>query len=91
MEYSARPAGSLVKFIHFEGVTPKQYLNFFQMTKRKDGAKGAVIKIMPKDASKVVSEYLDNYRDFEAKVLQKLKESVPALKTVDLPQEAEGE
>ncbi|NVI80683.1 deoxycytidylate deaminase [Janthinobacterium sp. BJB401] len=66
-----------VKFIHFEGVTPRQYLNFFQMTKRKDSATGGVIKIMPKDAPKAVGEYLDDYRSFEAKVLLRIKASEP--------------
>lgn len=61
-----------VKFIHFEGVTPRQYLNFFSMTKRKDGKTGEVIKIMPREAPKSVGEYLDNYRDFEVKVVEKL-------------------
>ncbi|PFH10133.1 deoxycytidylate deaminase [Collimonas sp. PA-H2] len=84
--YSARPVRSLVKFVHFEGVAPKQYLHFFQMTKRKDEITGNVIKIMPKDAPKAVSEYLDNYREFEAKVVQKLKNAVPALKAIENPE-----
>jgi len=82
--YSARPVHGQVKFIHFEGVTPRQYLNFFQMTKRKDDRTGTVIKIMPKDAPKAVGEFLDNYRTFEAKIVQKLKdEATPGLKAVD--------
>lgn len=75
--HNVRPFGKQVKFIHFEGVTPRQYLNFFQMTKRKNGATGGVIKIMPKDAPKAVGEFLDNYRSFEAKVLQRIKHSEP--------------
>jgi sulfite reductase alpha subunit-like flavoprotein len=51
------------------------------MTKRKDSATGEVIKIMPKDAPKAVGEFLDNYRSFEAKVVQRIKESEPALAT----------
>lgn len=68
-----------VKFIHFEGVTPRQYLNFFQMTRRKDGA-GDVIKIMPREAPKNVSEYLDSYLAFEIKVVERLNASarIPA-------------
>lgn len=84
-EYNARPAAGAVKFIHFEGVTPRQYLNFFQMTRRKDSIKGGVIKIMPKDAPKAVSEYLDDYRAFEAKVVEKLKDGSASLRAVDLP------
>ncbi|GAB3464444.1 anti-phage dCTP deaminase [Massilia terrae] len=64
-----------VKFIHFEGVTPRQYLNFFHMTRRKDGS-GDVIKIMPREAPKSVSEYLDNYFDFETKVVERLNAGI---------------
>jgi deoxycytidylate deaminase len=65
---------SLVKFIHFEGVAPSQYLNFFQMKNRKDVQTGKVIKVMPVAAGKTVGEYLDDYRSFEAKVVDKLQQ-----------------
>jgi deoxycytidylate deaminase len=71
VDHNARFVGSQVKFIHFEGVTPRQYLNFFQMTKRKD-SNGHVIKIMPKDAPKAVGEFLDDYRSFEVKVVERI-------------------
>ncbi len=81
INYSSGSSGLMVRFIHFEGVAPKQYLHFFQMTKRKDDAQGRVIKIMPRDAPKVVTEYLDSYRDFELKIIQKLKDvAVKAVK-----------
>lgn len=63
----------LSKFVHFEGVAPSQYLNFFTMPKRKDGD-GKVIVIAPEQAKKSVSEYLDDYRDFESKVVEHLKD-----------------
>jgi deoxycytidylate deaminase len=81
--HNVRPSGGQVKFIHFEGVTPRQYLNFFQMTKRKDSSTGMVIKIMPKDAPKAAGEFLDNYRSFEAKVLQRIKASESTLVLVE--------
>lgn len=65
-----------VKFIHFEGIAPRQYLRFFAMNTRKDKA-GRVIKIVPADASKAVNEYLDDYRDFEAKVVAHLDGLLP--------------
>lgn len=65
-----------VKFIHFEGIAPRQYLKFFTMHSRKDRG-GKVIKIVPVDASKAVNEYLDDYRDFEAKVVQHLQKILP--------------
>lgn len=61
----------LSRFVHFEGVAPSQYLNFFTMQKRKDSA-GKVIVIAPEQAQKSVSEFLDDYRDFESKVVEHL-------------------
>lgn len=90
VSHNNRLSNGQVKFIHFEGVTPRQYLNFFQMTKRKNSATGVVIKIMPKDAPKAVGEFLDNYRSFEAKVVQRIKSFEPEvvveppLKVVDV-------
>lgn len=74
------PATSLVKFIHFEGISPRQYLHFFKMGKRKDEKTGRVISIIPIDAPKSVGEYLDDYRKFEAKVIQHLNLTLPAVK-----------
>lgn len=75
----AHSAG-LVRFIHFEGVAPRQYLNFFKMTKRKDDF-GKVITIAPINAPKAVGEYLDDYFAFEAKVVQHLNDALPTAKT----------
>ncbi|MFJ1253848.1 anti-phage dCTP deaminase [Cupriavidus sp. CuC1] len=65
-----------VKFIHFEGIAPRQYLRFFTMNSRKDRT-GKVIKIVPAQLPKAVNEYLDDYRDFEAKVVAHLSEILP--------------
>jgi deoxycytidylate deaminase len=75
--YSSPPALPMVRFIHFEGVAPRQYLNFFMMTKRKEKDVGKVIKIIPREAPKAVSEYLDDYRTFESKVVKRLTDSKP--------------
>ncbi|CAG0995491.1 hypothetical protein RHDC4_02792 [Rhodocyclaceae bacterium] len=57
-------------FIHFEGVAPRQYLNLFkQHGERKDN--GVAIADTD-DLEKVVPEYLDDYQDFEAKVVKHL-------------------
>lgn len=64
---------SKVKFIHFEGVAPRQYLNFFARATRKDSG-GKVINIAQVDAGKSTVEYLDDYRDFESKVVVHLTE-----------------
>jgi deoxycytidylate deaminase len=72
--YNAAQISQKVRFIHFEGVAPRQYLNFFKMTKRKDG-NGKVIKIIAKESSKIIGEYLDDYRTFENKVVAHLNPS----------------
>jgi hypothetical protein len=72
------PSSGLVRFIHFEGVSPRQYLNFFKMTKRKDEKTGKVIPIVANSAPKAVGEYLDDYRTFEAKVVEHLVATLPA-------------
>jgi deoxycytidylate deaminase len=67
----------MVKFIHFAGVAPRIYTRFFQRDKRKgEGGKflewgGTEVK------SKIMVEFLDSYRDFEAKVFQKFEEEFP--------------
>lgn len=76
--YSSPPAQTLVKFIHFEGVAPSQYLNFFKMTKRKESDTGRVIKITSANATKSVGEYLDDYKTFEVKVVERMRRAVHA-------------
>jgi deoxycytidylate deaminase len=57
-------------FIHFEGVAPRQYLNLFrQHGERKSN--GVAVENSG-DLEKVVPEYLDDYQDFEAKVVTHL-------------------
>lgn len=66
------PPRTLVKFIHFEGVAPRQYPNMFLMGDKKRKQDGIVIKIVPHDAPKITGEFLDSYREFETKVVDKL-------------------
>ena len=72
-------AGTKVKFLHFEGVSPRQFQGFFRATGRK-GDDGKFIKIQPRTADKVLPEYLDNYQDFEVKTVAHLKEELELLK-----------
>jgi deoxycytidylate deaminase len=66
------PAGSgKVQFLHFEGVSPRQFQNFFRAVSRKDD-QGKFVRIQPRTAEKTVPEYLDNYQDFETKAVQHL-------------------
>lgn len=68
---SDREKFSKVKFIHFEGVAPRQYLTFFARSTRKN-SDGKVINIAHIESSKSTVEYLDDYRDFESKVVEHL-------------------
>ncbi|MFM0718254.1 anti-phage dCTP deaminase [Paraburkholderia strydomiana] len=67
----------MVKFIHFAGVAPRIYTKFFQRDKRK-GKDGRFLEWGETEVkSKIMVEFLDSYRDFEAKVTQKFEEEFP--------------
>lgn len=71
---------SKVKFIHFSGVSPRLYSEFFFRDKRKD-AEGRFLEWdggRDGMTSKIMVEYLDSYRDFEAKVSQEFEKDFPA-------------
>lgn len=60
-----------VRFLHFEGVAPRQYQNLFLApTDRKD--KGRAVRSKVSEAKKSVVQYLDSYRDLESKVVSNL-------------------
>jgi deoxycytidylate deaminase len=84
--YNPQLHSQRVRFIHFEGVAPRQYLNYFKMVNRKN-KDGTVIKIIARDAQKVNSEYLDDYRKFETKVVARLIGSQPIPKLVEPEQQ----
>jgi len=63
-----------VVFMHFEGVSPKQYMNFFCSRGDRKDSKGKVIKNTIHPRLKVAREYLDSYRDFEKKIISNLNE-----------------
>lgn len=63
---------SKVVFIHFEGVSPRQYMNMFNPSGERKDNKGKAIRVNINDADKKVPEYLDSYKDYELKVVQHL-------------------
>jgi deoxycytidylate deaminase len=69
-----------VAFLHFEGVAPRQYQNFFKAGQRKVEGVGTVLRFDKRQAEKAVPEYLDNYQDFETKAIQNLNNELEALK-----------
>lgn len=68
-----------VEFLHYEGVAPRQFHNVFRAVSRKD-ATGKFIPIRPREAEKVLPEYLDNYQDFESKAVEHLQTEIEKLK-----------
>ena len=65
--------GDKVLFQHFEGVAPRQYLSlFFSKDERKE--EGKAVSNTPNEAMPSVPEYLDSWVDFEAKVVQHLRD-----------------
>lgn len=61
------------RFVHFEGVAPRQYLNLFRMHLERKTKEGKVIQVHAASSDKSITEYLDDYRDFESKVVKHLK------------------
>lgn len=61
-----------VQFIHFEGVAPRQYLNMFTPSGERKDKFGKAIKVNVRDSEKKIPEYLDDYRNYELKVLEHL-------------------
>ncbi|RDI96857.1 deoxycytidylate deaminase [Dyella solisilvae] len=62
-----------VAFLHFEGVAPARFASlFFAMDGRKD-SEGRLIKNPGGTNSKRVTEFLDNYKDLEMRVLARLE------------------
>jgi deoxycytidylate deaminase len=68
-----------VKFLHFEGVSPRQFQSFFRASDRK-GKDGKFIRIQPRTADKAIPEYLDNYQDLEAKAVEHLEQELEDLR-----------
>ncbi|MET2547967.1 anti-phage dCTP deaminase [Ralstonia pseudosolanacearum] len=68
-----------VKFIHFAGVAPRLYAEFFFRDNRKND-EGRFLEWYGgggEASSKIMVEYLDSYRDFEIKVSQGFEKEFP--------------
>jgi deoxycytidylate deaminase len=70
-----------VEFLHFEGVAPRQYLNMFTPFGERKDESGKAVKSNVREAEKKIPEYLDNYRDYEVKVVQHLAKLIDNLKS----------
>lgn len=77
-----------VKFLHFEGVAPRQYLNMFTPSgDRKDSITGKAVSVNVRIAEKKVPEYLDDYRAYELKVVEHLSKVIKELEDKGLSAE----
>lgn len=65
-----------VKFLHFDGVAPRQYLNMFTPAGERKDKTGKAVKINVREADKKVPEYLDDYREYEIKVVEHLSQVI---------------
>ncbi len=54
-----------VKFLHFEGVSPRLFASVFRADGRKEKKTGKFILMSKDNPSKILPEYLDDYRKFE--------------------------
>jgi len=63
-----------VVFMHFEGVSPRQYMDFFCLRGDRKDKNGKVIKNTIHPRHKVAREYLNTYQEFEIKIVQALRE-----------------
>lgn len=73
-----------VRFLHFEGVAPRQYLNMFTPSGERKDKMGKAVKINIREAEKKVPEYLDDYREYELKVVQHLSKVIEELEVKGL-------
>jgi deoxycytidylate deaminase len=68
-----------VRFSHFEGVSPRTYVQLFQQHAERKGKDGRYAPSLAMGGKKI-PEYLDAYFDFEARAVQGFKERVVELR-----------
>jgi len=79
-------SGERVEFLHFEGVAPRQYLNMFTPAGERKDSDGKAVKTNVREAEKKIPEYLDDYRQYELKVVEHLSNVINVLKERGLPE-----
>jgi deoxycytidylate deaminase len=71
-----RPPNARVAFLHFEGVSPRRFSDlFYAFDSRKDSA-GRAKKNTPHQATQKAPELLDNYRQLEAKIVERINQKI---------------
>jgi deoxycytidylate deaminase len=66
---------SKVAFVHFEGVSPRKYQDFFLANTPRKGPSGAVIDVGMHELKPKIHPYLDSYRTLESKVSEHLQKN----------------
>ena len=72
-------AKTIVQFMHFEGVAPRQYLNMFSPAGERKDKSGNAVQVNSRVAGKKIPEYLDDYRQYEVKVVKHLEDVIREL------------
>jgi deoxycytidylate deaminase len=62
--------GQRVAFLHFEGVAPNRYKDLFEASERKKDGKAILTPVS--QAEKKAPEFLDNYKQLEARIIARL-------------------
>ncbi|WP_185959173.1 anti-phage dCTP deaminase [Stenotrophomonas maltophilia] len=74
-----------VAFLHFEGVAPARFSSlFFSLDSRKDST-GKARFVRAEQSEKRAPELLDNYRELEAKINERLKRKVDEAESAFIP------
>jgi len=68
-----------VRFLHFEGVSPRLFATVFRAENRKDKSTGKFIPLVVGDPTKVLPEYLDNYHQFEDAAVKHFRDVLESL------------
>ena len=82
LEEGKSETDSRVKFLHFEGVAPRQFQNLFLSGERKS-KEGSYLALEKSQLEQVNSEYLDDYQDFEAKAVEHFSVALGSLGSID--------
>lgn len=73
-----------VRFLHFEGVSPRRYQDFFNPKLPRKNRAGDLIVVSDGDATKRTPQYLDSYKQIEAGVAKHLNERFGEERVKDL-------
>lgn len=65
-----------VAFLHFDGVAPRRFSDLFYSLESRKDAQGRARRESPLSASQRAPELLDNYRQLEAKIAERLQKKI---------------